>query len=88
MPELPLDHVDRHPLSCELDRMRVPQLMRSEPPPHPSRSSQLPQLATGSRRGPAGPAGLTFNRASSGSRMEMGERVEPSTPAAGEGSQV
>jgi hypothetical protein len=33
MAQLALDDVDRHASTRELDRMRVPQLMRSEPTP-------------------------------------------------------
>jgi hypothetical protein len=34
--KLALDHDQRHALARELDGMRVPELMRREPPPHTS----------------------------------------------------
>ena len=37
MPELALDHDQRDPLARHLDRMRVAQLMRREPPTHTRR---------------------------------------------------
>ena len=37
MPELGLDHRQRHPLPGELDRVRVTEPMRREPAPHTGR---------------------------------------------------
>jgi hypothetical protein len=43
-PELPLDHWQRHPLSGELDGVRMTELMRRERP-HPGRRRVAAQLA-------------------------------------------
>ena|SRR5450755_88148 len=45
MPELPLDDRQRHAFACELDSMRMPQLMRREPAPNAGRCGVAAQLA-------------------------------------------
>ena len=45
MPELPLDDRQRHAFACELDSMRMPQLMRREPAPNAGRERVPAQLA-------------------------------------------
>jgi hypothetical protein len=37
MPELALDHRQRHPLARELDRVSMTELMRRKPAPHTGR---------------------------------------------------
>ena len=37
MPELALDHRQRHPLPGELDRVSMTELMRGKPAPHTGR---------------------------------------------------
>jgi hypothetical protein len=44
MPELPLDHDQRHALTRHLDRVRVPELMRREPPTHARLSCHVAEL--------------------------------------------
>ena len=44
MPELALDHDQRDPLVCHLDRVSVAELMRSEPPPDAGQSSGVLEL--------------------------------------------
>ncbi|MEA2243700.1 MAG: hypothetical protein QOD24_3256, partial [Solirubrobacteraceae bacterium] len=46
MPELALDHVQRHALSGHLDRVRVTELMRRKAPPHTGTPRGTPQLLT------------------------------------------
>jgi hypothetical protein len=46
VPELALDDVQRHAL--ELERVRVPQLVRREPPPDPGAGGEPPELIAGS----------------------------------------
>jgi hypothetical protein len=41
MPELALDDVDRDAFACELDGVRVPELVRSEPAPDAGVSGEL-----------------------------------------------
>jgi hypothetical protein len=55
MPELPLDHRQRHPLAGEFDRMSMPQLMWRKPAPDASCERVAAQLRTrcGGRPGPA-----------------------------------
>ena len=50
VPELALDDGHRHPLARHLDRVCVPQLMRSEPPSHARLNGEAPQLAAGAGR--------------------------------------
>jgi hypothetical protein len=50
VPELALDDGQRHPLARHLDRVRVPQLMRSKPPSHARLNGEPPQLAAGAGR--------------------------------------
>jgi hypothetical protein len=45
MPELTLDHHQRHTLMGHLDRVRVPELMRREPSPHPGLRGEAAKLA-------------------------------------------
>ena len=47
MPELALDDRQRHPFAGHLDRMRMPELMRREPPPHPRHLCEATELGTG-----------------------------------------
>src|SRR5918995_4611307 len=51
MAELTLNDVQRHALTRELERVRVTQLMRREPPPHARGGGEAPELAadTGAR---------------------------------------
>jgi len=44
MPELALDHHERDAFAGHLDRMRVPELVRGEPPAHPGVLSGASQL--------------------------------------------
>jgi hypothetical protein len=44
MPELPLDDRQRDPLVCHLDRVRVPQLVRREPPSYTGLRSEPSKL--------------------------------------------
>jgi hypothetical protein len=44
MSELPLDDRQRHAYACELDSMRMPQLMRREPASNASRERVAAQL--------------------------------------------
>ena len=46
MPELLLDDHERHALARNLDRVRMPDLMRREPATHPGRDRRIPQLHT------------------------------------------
>lgn len=48
--ELALDDGQQHPLARHLDRVRVPQLTRSEPPSHARLNGEPPQLAAGAGR--------------------------------------
>jgi hypothetical protein len=50
MPELPLDDRQRDPFVRHLDRVRVSELVRREPPPHPGLSGKPPELAAGGSR--------------------------------------
>jgi hypothetical protein len=50
MPELPLDDRQRDPFVRHFDRVRVPELVRREPPAHASLRGQPPELAAGGRR--------------------------------------
>jgi len=52
MPELALDHRQRHPFSGELDRVRMVELMRRQPAPHPGSSRVAAQLTARRGRGP------------------------------------
>jgi hypothetical protein len=45
MSELPLDDRQRHAFACELDRVRMTELMRREPAPDPGRRRVAAQLA-------------------------------------------
>ena len=45
MPELALDHRQRHPLPGELDRVSMPELMRRKPAPNTGRRRVAAQLA-------------------------------------------
>jgi hypothetical protein len=45
MPELALDHPQRHPFPGELDGVRMTELVRREPAPHPGRRRVAAQLA-------------------------------------------
>ena len=45
MPELPLDNRQRDPFVGHLDRMRVSELVRREPAPHPGLRGEPPELA-------------------------------------------
>jgi hypothetical protein len=47
MPELALDDRQRDPFVRRLDRVRMPQLVRREPPPHTSLHSEPAKLTTG-----------------------------------------
>ena len=44
MPELPLDHRQRHPLAGELDRVRMTGLTRRKSAPHTGRRRVAAQL--------------------------------------------
>src|SRR5512133_556208 len=46
MPELALDDVQRHALARELERVRMAQLVRSEPAPNARLGRKAPELAT------------------------------------------
>jgi hypothetical protein len=50
MPELALDDRQRDPLVRHLDRMRVPELVRGEPPPNPGLCGEPAKLAAGGGR--------------------------------------
>jgi len=42
MPELSLDHGERDAFACHLNSVRMPQLVRREPPSHTGLLSQQP----------------------------------------------
>jgi hypothetical protein len=50
VPELALDHVQRHALARHLDRVRVTQLVRREPAAHTGLHGSTPQLLAHARR--------------------------------------
>ncbi len=50
MPELALDHKQRDPLAGQLDRMRVAQLMRREPPTDTRCNGGVVQPSANARR--------------------------------------
>jgi hypothetical protein len=50
MPELPLDNRQRDPFVRHFDRVRVPELVRRESPPHASLGREPAKLATRGRR--------------------------------------
>jgi len=63
MAELALDRYQRHALVCELDSVRMPQLMRREPPAD-ARRFRRPTKLFASRGGlPAPPSGRAVNYA-------------------------
>jgi hypothetical protein len=57
MPELALDDRHGYPFVRHLDRVRVPQLVRSEPAAHPRLGREPAQLAPGCGRRPSAAAG-------------------------------
>jgi hypothetical protein len=63
MPELALDHDERDSLMRHLDRVRVPQLMCSEPPPEARCSCYVVQLLSCGGRLPPPPGGRPVNHA-------------------------
>src|SRR5215211_1104678 len=63
MPQLPLDDVQRHPLAGELERMRVPQLVRSEPAPDTRPGRDPPELGADRGTRPRPPAGWAVDHA-------------------------
>jgi hypothetical protein len=78
MPELALDDVDRHSFTRELDRVRVPQLMGREPPPHASVDRQRAQFGSrGGRRPPATTCG-SVDHAEQRSRRQRHPQRQPS----------
>src|ERR1700674_1600470 len=77
MAELALDDVDRDAFARELDRVRVPKLVRREPPPDPGVGGELAQLvARGGGRPPA-PAGGSVDDAEQRSGRERNAVGEP-----------
>jgi len=50
MPELSLNNWQRDPFVRHLDRVRMPELVRRKPPPHPSLHGEPAKLATGGGR--------------------------------------
>ena len=50
VPELALDDRQRDAFVGHLDRVRMPQLVRREPPPHPGLCSEASQLGAGGGR--------------------------------------
>ena len=66
MAELALDDVDRHSFACELDGMRVTQLMGREPTPHPGVYGERAQFGAGGGRRPSATAGCSARSAFAG----------------------
>ena len=63
MPELALDQRQRDPLVQQLDRVRMPQLMRSKPAPHTGVNGKVTQLRTHCGGAPRAAAGRPVDHA-------------------------
>jgi hypothetical protein len=61
--QLALDDVQWHALACHLDRVSVPQLVRSEPTPDAGLGSRAPELLAHARSRQRPPAGATVDDA-------------------------
>jgi hypothetical protein len=74
MPELALDDRQRDPLVRHLDRMRVPELVRGEPPPHTRTGCGAGQLFAGCGLLPA----LAGGRAADHTQQRAHRQLTPS----------
>ena len=77
MPELALDDVDRHSLTSELDGVRVPQLMRREPPTHAGLGGETSKLPADSSRRPCATAGRAVDDAEQRPDRQLHTVLEP-----------
>jgi hypothetical protein len=77
MPELALDHDQRHALTRHLDRVRVAQLVRCEPPPHAGLASDASQLGAGGGRRPRASPCRAVDDAEQWSDRQRLARLEP-----------
>jgi len=77
MSELALDDVDVHPLSSELDRVRVPQLMRREPAAHAGLRGKRSELSTDGGRGPRATTCLPVDDAEQRPDRKLDAVLEP-----------
>ena len=77
VPELALDHDQRHAFARHLDRVRVAQLVRREAPPHASLASDVSQLGAGGGGRPRPPARGTGDDAEHRSDRQLHPRVQP-----------
>jgi hypothetical protein len=72
VPELALDQRQRDPLVQQLDRVRMPQLMRSKPAPHTGVNGKVTQLRTHCGGAPRAAAGRPVDHAEQRARRQDG----------------
>src|SRR5215211_5862735 len=77
MPQLALDDVQRYALAGELERVRVAQLVRREPPPGAGPGSDPPELAAHGGARPRSPARRAVDDAEQRPDWELGAGAEP-----------
>jgi hypothetical protein len=75
--ELALDDVQRHALAGELERMRVPELVRRKAAPDPGASGKPAELAADGSARPWSPAGRAVDDAEQRSDRKLGACVQP-----------
>jgi len=77
MPQLSLDDVERHALAGKLKRMRMTELVRCEPAPHPRADGELPELDPDPGCGPRPTARWTVDHAEQRADRQALALVEP-----------
>jgi len=75
--ELTLDHDEWYSLMRHLDRVRVPQLVRSESPPDARCGRRLVELLAGSGRLPTPPGGRSVDDTEQRADRELASDLEP-----------
>jgi hypothetical protein len=79
MPDLALDHVQRHSLSSHLDRVSVTQLVWREPAPDAGGDREVAKLLSRGRARPRSPAGRTVDDAEERTNGHSGTMLKPRT---------
>jgi hypothetical protein len=77
VPELPLDHDQRHAFVRHLDRVSMPQLVRREPPSHTCPDGGLVQLLARCRRLPPTSSGWLVDHAQHRTDWELATDLQP-----------
>lgn len=77
MPELSLDHHERHALVCHLNGMGMPELMGREAPADTCREGGMVQLLAGCGCFPVAPGGRAVDHAKERANGQLVPNLEP-----------